>query len=145
MVSQCTTSTVGHIVKAVSAAQIIEIRNSCRPLDAVVDAEDFLPLPRHWKRGDVELFLLRVHGDSMEPEIHDGDLVAVRAQPAAESGDLVVAVLKGNAPEGEATVKRFRSKGKRHYLEAINPRYAPIPLVEGATIAGVVVGLLRDY
>ena len=94
MVSQCTTSTVGHIVKAVSAAQIIEIRNSCRPLDAVVDAEDFLPLPRHWKRGDVELFLLRVHGDSMEPEIHDGDLVAVRAQPAAESGELVVAVLK---------------------------------------------------
>jgi SOS-response transcriptional repressor LexA len=73
--------------------------------------------------------------------IHDGDYVIVRQQEAANSGEIVVAVL------GEdVTVKRLRKKGAALMLEAANPAYAPIPLTKSAPaprILGTVVGLYR--
>jgi repressor LexA len=88
------------------------------------------------------LFSLRVRGDSMEgAHICEGDYVVVRAQETAADGDIVVAVV-----DGEATVKRlFREKdGVR--LEAANPAYPPLRVPESAPsfrLAGKVVGVFR--
>ena len=92
--------------------------------------------------GEGEVFSLRVKGDSMTgAHICDGDHVLVRSQARAEEGEIVVAVI-----DGEATVKRFRrSKGKVR-LEAANPAYPPIVVPAGAPslrIAGKVVGVYR--
>lgn len=92
--------------------------------------------------GDGEVFSLRVKGDSMTgAHICDGDHVVVRSQARAEEGEIVVAVI-----DGEATVKRFhRSKGKVR-LAAANPAYPPIVVPAGAPsfrIAGKVVGVYR--
>ena len=92
--------------------------------------------------GEGEVFSLRVKGDSMTgAHICDGDHVLVRSQACAEEGEIVVAVI-----DGEATVKRFRRwKGKMR-LEAANPAYPPIVVPVGATsfrIAGKVVGVYR--
>lgn len=89
-----------------------------------------------------ELFSLRVRGDSMKNAgIFDGDFVLVRRQTAADSGEIVVAVIGD-----EATVKRFFPERKRIRLEPENEAYGPI-IVErntpGFYIAGKVVGLLR--
>ncbi len=94
--------------------------------------------------GEGEVFSLRVKGDSMtEAHICDGDYVLVRAQAHAEEGEIVVAVI-----DGEATVKRFhRRKGKVRF-EAANPAYPPIVVPPGAPafrIAGKVVGVYRKF
>ncbi len=92
--------------------------------------------------GEGELFSLRVTGDSMTGDhITEGDYVIVRCQPDATDGDIVVAVVSG-----DATIKRFRRRGEGVVLEASNPAYPPI-LVPADTpsfrIAGKVVGLYR--
>lgn len=102
--------------------------------DAVEVPESFLGTGDH--------FALRVRGDSMvEDGIHDGDLILVRKQPLADSGQTVVALI-GN----EATVKRFYRKGASVELHPANPHMKPIVLNAGkVTIQGVVVGLIRKY
>jgi repressor LexA len=99
--------------------------------------EDVFPLPRELV-GEGTLFLLRVAGDSMvDAGITDGDWVVVRQQPVADNGDIVAAMI-----EGEATVKTYR-RGEGHvWLYPQNPAYAPIPGDE-ATILGRVVTVLR--
>ena len=69
-----------------------------------------------------------------------GDIVIVRPQPTAEDGDIVVAVIGG-----EATVKTLRKERKNWYLESAHPSYPPIPLSENARIVGKVIGVWRDY
>lgn len=92
--------------------------------------------------GDGEVFSLRVSGDSMTgAHICDGDHVLVRAQAHAEEGEVVVAVI-----DGEATVKRFRRWRGKVRLEAANPAYPPIVVPDGTPsfrIAGKVVGVYR--
>lgn len=92
--------------------------------------------------GDGEVFSLRVSGDSMTgAHICDGDHVLVRSQAHAEEGEVVVAVI-----DGEATVKRFRRWKGKVRLEAANPAYPPIVVPDGAPsfrIAGKVVGVYR--
>ena len=67
-------------------------------------------------------FMLRVQGESMiDAAILDGDLIVVRPQPSAENGEIVVAML-----EGEATVKRFYRENGRIRLQPENPAMAPI-------------------
>jgi repressor LexA len=94
--------------------------------------------------GDGEVFSLRVKGDSMtEAHICDGDYVLVRAQAHAEEGEIVVAVI-----DGEATVKRFRRRKGQVRFEAANPAYPPIVVPPGAPafrIAGKVVGVYRKF
>jgi repressor LexA len=88
--------------------------------------------------GNGELFLLRVRGDSMmDAAIVDGDWVAVRKQPDAENGEIVVAMI-----EGEATVKTLRRMDGQVVLMPQNPVYEPIP-AEKASILGKVVAVLR--
>jgi repressor LexA len=107
------------------------------PILAEQTVEDVFALPRQLV-GDGEIFLLKVSGDSMiEAAICDGDYVAVRRQPVAENGDIVAAML-----EGEATVKRLRVRDGHHWLMPHNPAYEPIP-GDGAAILGKVVAVMR--
>ena len=88
--------------------------------------------------GNGELFLLRVRGDSMiDAAILDGDWVAVRQQTTAENGEIVVAMI-----DGEATVKTLHCADGRVWLMPHNPVYEPIP-AEKAIILGKVVTVLR--
>jgi repressor LexA len=107
------------------------------PILAEQEVETVFPLPRDLV-GEGELFLLKVVGDSMiDAAICDGDWVVVRQQPAADNGDIVAALL-----DGEATVKTFKRRGKHVWLLPHNPTYEPIPGDE-ATIMGKVVSVLR--
>ncbi len=86
-------------------------------------------------------FALRVSGDSMVEEgIMEGDYVVVRPQPAAEQGEIVVALIGD-----EATVKKFKRKGKSIKLLPANPSYSPIELTDDVTIVGKVIGVIRHY
>src|SRR3954453_9717469 len=107
------------------------------PILAEQVVEDVFPLPRQLV-GDGQLFLLRVSGDSMiEAAICDGDWVVVRQQPVADNGDIVAAMI-----EGEATVKTFKRRDGHVWLLPHNPAYEPIP-GDQATVLGRVVAVLR--
>jgi repressor LexA len=107
------------------------------PNDAEETFEEAFPLPRHLVGGG-DLFLLKVVGDSMiESAISDGDWVVVRQQPAAENGEIVAAMIGG-----EATVKTLKLVGGKVLLMPGNQAYAAIPGDE-ATILGKVVVVLR--
>ena len=107
------------------------------PILAEEAIEDIFPLPRQIV-GEGNLFLLKVVGDSMiNAAIADGDWVVVRQQPVAENGDIVAAML-----EGEATVKTFKHAGDHIWLMPHNPAYTPIP-GDDAEILGKVVAVLR--
>jgi repressor LexA len=107
------------------------------PILAEQVVEDVFPLPRQLV-GDGQLFLLQVKGDSMiDAAIADGDWVVVRQQPNADNGDIVAAML-----DGEATVKTFSRKDGHVWLLPHNTSYTPIPGDE-ATVLGRVTAVLR--
>jgi repressor LexA len=107
------------------------------PILAEEAIEDIFPLPKQIV-GEGTLFLLKVAGDSMiNAAIADGDWVVVRQQPVAESGDIVAAMI-----DGEATVKTFKRADGHVWLMPHNPAYTPIP-GDSATILGRVVAVLR--
>jgi repressor LexA len=108
------------------------------PILADQAIEDIFPLPRQIV-GEGTLFLLRVVGDSMiNAAITDGDWVVVREQKVAENGEIVAAML-----DGEATVKTFkRSSDGNVWLMPHNPAYTPIA-ANDVTILGKVVAVLR--
>jgi repressor LexA len=107
------------------------------PILAEQAVEDVFPLPRQVV-GDGTLFMLQVQGDSMvDAAICDGDWVVVRQQPVADNGDIVAAMI-----EGEATVKTFKRRDGHVWLMPHNPNYAPIP-GDDATILGRVTAVLR--
>ncbi|MDU2058783.1 MAG: transcriptional repressor LexA, partial [Dermabacter sp.] len=88
--------------------------------------------------GDGELFLLKVQGDSMiDAAICDGDWVVVRQQKVAEKGEIVAAMI-----DGEATVKTFARSDGHVWLMPHNPAFTPI-LGDEAEILGKVVAVLR--
>jgi repressor LexA len=83
-------------------------------------------------------FVLRVQGDSMvDAAILDGDLIVVGPQPSAENGEIVVAML-----DGEATVKRFYREGGRIRLQPENARMEPI-YADDVAIVGRVEAVIR--
>ncbi|MBO0820128.1 MAG: transcriptional repressor LexA [Nocardiopsaceae bacterium] len=107
------------------------------PILAEEQVEDVFPLPRQLV-GDGTLFLLKVAGDSMiNAAIADGDWVVVRQQEDAENGEIVAAMV-----EGEATVKTLKRSDGHAWLMPHNPAYTPI-LGDDATILGKVVAVLR--
>ncbi|QFZ17484.1 transcriptional repressor LexA [Saccharothrix syringae] len=108
------------------------------PILAEEAIEDVFPLPRDLV-GEGEVFLLKVVGDSMvDAAITDGDWVVVRQQPTADNGDVVAAMI-----DGEATVKTFKRKDDGHvWLLPHNTAYQPI-LGDEASILGKVVAVLR--
>lgn len=108
------------------------------PISAEEHVDDILMLPRELTgRGSV--FGLRVRGDSMTgAAICDGDIVVVRQQPEAYSGQIVAAMI-----DDEATVKVYRRRNGHVYLEPRNPDY---DVIDGdrAVVLGTVVSVLRS-
>ncbi|MCW2751843.1 MAG: repressor LexA [Aeromicrobium sp.] len=107
------------------------------PILAEERIEEIFPLPKSLV-GDGTLFLLEVAGDSMiDAAICNGDYVVIRQQPNAENGEIVAAML-----DGEATVKTFQRKDGRVWLLPHNSDYSPIDGTH-ATILGKVTAVLR--
>lgn len=105
------------------------------PILAVENHEGFMS----WD-GDPDCFALRVRGDSMiNAGILSGDLVVVRPQQTADEGQIVVAML-----DGEATVKRLSRKNGKVWLLPENPDYDPIDGT-GASLIGIVKAVHREY
>jgi repressor LexA len=108
------------------------------PILAEENIEDYIVLPQDLVGSDDELFALRVRGDSMiRAGILNGDFIIVRKQSHADNGDIVVAMI-----EGEATVKRiyFEKDGVR--LQPENPYYDPI-YSRKVSVIGKVTALFR--
>jgi len=108
------------------------------PILAEEQVQDVFPLPKQLV-GDGQLFLLEVAGDSMvDAAICHGDYVVIRQQPTAENGDIVAAMI-----DGEATVKTFQRKDGQVWLLPHNAAYEPIDGTH-ATILGKVTAVLRS-
>lgn len=108
-----------------------------KPILAEESLEDIFPLPRQLV-GEGMLFLLKVAGDSMiDAGIVDEDWVVVRQQSVAENGEIVAAMI-----DGEATVKTFKRSKNHVWLVPQNPAHVPIP-GDTASILGKVVAVLR--
>ncbi|MGI6878608.1 transcriptional repressor LexA [Microbacterium sp. gxy059] len=107
------------------------------PITAEQQVEEIFPLPRQLVGGG-ELFMLKVQGESMiDAAICDGDWVVIRAQASAENGEIVAAML-----DGEATVKTFRRRDGHVWLLPRNSAFEPI-LGDEAVVLGKVVAVLR--
>jgi len=91
------------------------------PIDAIEDITDYEEIDR-----DMALqgkhFALRVKGNSMEPRMHEGDVIIVRQQESADDGDIVVALIENS----EAAVKRLVRHKKGINLVSFNPIYPPM-------------------
>ena len=108
------------------------------PILAVENVADNIEVSANVFRGN-SLFFLNVRGDSMiNAGILDGDLIAVNKQDDANNGDIVVAML-----DGEATVKRFYREPDCIRLQPENDAYEPIRRRD-ITVVGKVVGLIRS-
>lgn len=113
-----------------------------RPIEAVPGNES-LNVPSHLLDGSQdEHYVLRVLGQSMIDEgIFDGDYVVVRRREVAEAGEMVVAMV-----EGEATLKRFYPEGELVRLQPANVEMAPMHVpADRVQIQGIVVGLMRKF
>ena len=108
------------------------------PILAEQEVEEVFPLPATLV-GEGELYMLKVVGDSMvDAAICDGDYVVVRSQKDCNKGEIVAAMI-----DGEATVKTFSMKNGKVWLLPANDAYAPIP-GERAEILGKVTAVLRS-
>ena len=107
------------------------------PVLAEQAVEDVFPLPRELV-GEGTLFMLKVAGESMiDAAICDGDWVVVRQQATAENGEIVAAMI-----DGEATVKTYKRRDGHVWLVPHNAAFDPIP-GDDATVLGRVVTVLR--
>jgi repressor LexA len=114
-----------------------------QPILAVENVTDTVRVDRVLIGGHREVFGLRIVGESMiEDGIFDGDYVFVKKTPSARSGDIVVAMI-----EGEATVKRYFPEGDRIRFQPANQNMAPIIVrradFKSVDIIGIVVGVYR--
>jgi repressor LexA len=111
-----------------------------KPFLSDENTEGLLSIPSDMASG--KQFALVVKGDSMiGAGIQDGDRVIIKQQGTAENGEIVCALI-----DGEATLKRFFKKDGVITLKAENEKYAPITVSEGEfRIAGKVAGLLRKF
>lgn len=116
------------------------------PIDAIEDIIDIEEITEEMAATG-EFFGLKIKGDSMIPDIHDGDVVIVRQQDDAENGDTVIATVNGD----EATCKRLRKYRNGIDLISNNPTYAPMEFTneeiiqKPVCIIGKVVELRRKF
>lgn len=109
------------------------------PILAFEDISGYVPFPESKRKGR-ELFALNVVGESMRDiGILDGDIVICEKTPVAENGEIVVAMI-----DGEATVKSFYKEDNYVRLQPHNPDFEPI-ITDDVTILGKVIALSRDY
>ncbi len=114
-----------------------------QPILAVENVEDTVRIDRVLVGGHREVFGLRIVGESMiEDGILDGDYVFVKKTATARPGDIVVAMI-----EGEATVKRYFPEGDRIRFQPANSNMSPIYVrkaeFRSVDIIGIVVGVYR--
>ena len=134
-------STLGKpMLTAVREIQILGRVPAGKPFLSEENVEGLLTIPNDMASG--KLFALQVKGDSMiDAGILEGDRVIVKQQGTAENGEIVCALI-----EGEATLKRFYKKNGVITLKAENTKYAPITVSQGEfRIVGKVVGLMRKF
>lgn len=114
------------------------------PIEAIENPTNTISVPRYLLKGGFRYFALTVKGDSMiEAGILEGDVIVCRSTKDARNGQIVVAVVNG-----EATVKTFSHQKKSIELLPANKNYSPIVIdeqVEDFKIVGNLVGLLRSY
>ena len=91
------------------------------PFEAIENVIDYEEISESMARSG-DFFALRIKGDSMDPEIHNGDTVVVRKQEDAESGDIIVVLVNGN----DATCKRLMKYNDGIRLMPVNPTYEPM-------------------
>lgn len=91
------------------------------PIEAVEDIIDTEEISEELARTG-EFFGLQIHGDSMEPRIYDGDVVIVRQQDDAESGEIVIAMVNGD----DAVCKRLSKYAGGISLISLNSKYDPL-------------------
>lgn len=96
------------------------------PIEAIdnfdsTDPDDWEEIDEHMSK-DGEYFALRIKGDSMEPKMSSGDVVIVRKQPDAESGDIAIVCINGD----EATCKKIKKTPEGIMLISLNPAYEPM-------------------
>ena len=114
-----------------------------QPILAVENVQDTVKVDRVLVGGHREVFGLKIVGESMiEDGIFDGDYVFVKKTPTARTGDIVVAMI-----EGEATVKRYYPEGDRIRFQPANQNMQPIIVRKAdfktVDIIGIVVGIYR--
>jgi repressor LexA len=134
-------STLGKpVLTAVRDIPIVGRVPAGKPFLSEENIEGLLTIPSDMGSG--RLFALKVKGDSMiGAGILDGDRVIVKQQGTAENGEIVCALI-----QGEATLKRFYKKDGVITLKAENEKYAPITVAAGEfRILGKVVGLMRKF
>lgn len=134
-------STLGKpVLTAVRDIPIVGRVPAGKPFLSEENVEGLLTVPSDMGSG--KLFALQVKGDSMiGAGILDGDRVIVKQQGTAENGEIVCALI-----QGEATLKRFYKKNGVITLKAENENYAPITVAAGEfRILGKVVGLMRKF
>jgi repressor LexA len=114
-----------------------------KPILAEENIEDTLIVDKTMLPRSSEMFVLRVYGDSMSGDgILDGDLAIIRMQKNAERGQIIAAVIGG-----DATLKRYHPERNKIELRASNPNYMPIIVKESEDfyIAGILAGVIRKY
>ncbi len=113
-----------------------------KPITAVENLEGYITLDRTIFKGE-DLFALRIRGESMkEIGILDNDIVVIRKRATAENGEVIVALI-----DGEATLKRFFRRGNNIVLHPENASFKDIIIPEGEDIqvVGKLVGVIRKY
>ena len=114
------------------------------PISAVEDILDYEEIPQTWKNQG-EFFGLRIKGDSMKPDINDGDTVIVKQQTTANNGDIIIALVNGD----DATCKKFEKLDNGIMLISNNSEYSPMyfsneeVITKPVVIIGKVVELRR--
>ncbi len=138
----------GHVAAVTDDDDMLEVPILGRvaaglPILAVENATDTVKVDRVLLGGHREVFGLRIVGESMiEDGIFDGDYVFVKKTPSANPGDIVVAMI-----EGEATVKRYYPEGDTIRFQPANSNMVPIFVrradFKSVDIIGIVVGIYR--
>lgn len=128
------------IKEAVFSVPILGKVQAGMPTLAVEDIEGYLNLDTIVFSDD-STFALRVKGDSMiNTGIMPDDLVLVRKQNMAQTGETIVALIGE-----EATVKILRRRGQDYFLEPANPKYNPILVDDHTSIIGKVISVIRKF
>ncbi|MCL2259951.1 MAG: transcriptional repressor LexA [Fibromonadales bacterium] len=111
------------------------------PILAQENIEETLTIDQAMLPRNSEIFALRVQGDSMTGDgILSGDIAIIRMQKNAERGQIVAAII-----DGDATLKHYHPSENKIELRASNPKYFPITVSEGEdfSIAGILAGVIR--
>ena len=113
------------------------------PIEAIANSFEYISVPDYLLKNNEEHFTLEVIGDSMKDEgIFNSDIVVIKKQETAISGDIVVALID----ENEVTLKKFRSYKNSIALEPANKNYKTrIFGFERVNIQGILVGLIRKF